>query len=230
VEERRAFHEDDLPLSGMDVKEMAPSVQDFISTLMGARAFVPLALEIINRNLDNAIAQMLNFTGDQLQKLMTEIRQYLRREGKELVLLIEDFARLQGVDGALLQALIEAPGTGEDALCNLRWAMAVTRGYYEKLSNTVQTRMTMVLDMDLPTRGKRAVLHETDIVTFAARYLNAARLSETALQRWYGERRSTGEIVPPPNACHTCEYVDTCHATFKTTDDLERRYSTRAGI
>lgn len=229
AEERRAFSPEDLPLSGVDVAQMAGPTRAFLAELMANRGYVPLAVQIINRNLNRAIAQVLNFSGDDLIALMADIRRYLRVQGKELVLLIEDFARLQGMDMALLQALIESAGRNNE-LCRLRWAMAVTSGYYEQTAATVQTRMDFIVDMDLPTRGTEAVLAEDDLVSFAARYLNAGRLTAEELRDWYATGETGRSRHPVPNACDRCDFREQCHATFRTAEGFGLYPFTRGAL
>ena len=60
----------------------------------------------------------MNFTGDQLVRLLQDVRKHLRRQGQEMVLLIEDLARLQGLDLSLLEALIEE-GSEEQPIVHL---------------------------------------------------------------------------------------------------------------
>lgn len=211
LERQRLFTTADLPLDGVQIVRMARPTQELLNDLRNNPEDVEVAVEIINRNLDDAIVHLLNFSGEELVNLMLDIRRYLRRAGKELVLLIEDFARMQGVDRALLQALIEMPGTGPDALCRMRWAMAATTGYYARLPATVQTRMTHVVDMDQP----RAALGELGLERFASRYLNAARVSPEDLQNWY-RGGATPEFLP--NACEPCPHRLVCHATFGEAD------------
>src|SRR5258705_12620525 len=86
----------------------------------------------------------MNFRGDRLIALMLELRRHFRSGGRELVLLIEDFARLQGLDRALLQSILEQ----HPDLCVLRTVFAATRGFYESLESTIKTRLTFIVDMD----------------------------------------------------------------------------------
>ena len=65
----------------------------------------PMALRIINRNLAKATSRTLSFSGDRVEELMGRLRTHLKKQGRELVLLVEEFARLQGIDRALLQAI-----------------------------------------------------------------------------------------------------------------------------
>ena len=157
-----------------------------------------MAVDMINRNLNRAIGQVLNFTGDRLIRLLQDVRLHLREQGQELVLLIEDLARLQGLDLSLLEALIEE-GNQENGLCELRWAAAVTTGYYTRLPNTVHTRMSYVFRMDFPTDGEDGSIGVDDIVGFAAKYLNASRVTDEDLVAWADLPEDQRENAP--NAC-----------------------------
>lgn len=214
ITERRAFRRDDLPRRGVDVAKMSEVARNFFTPLLSMPEYLDMAVEIINRNLDAAIGRMLNFTGDQLIQLMREVRNFLYHEGKKLILLIEDFARTQGIDGALLEALIEAGGMDKDELCELRWAMAVTTGYYERLPNTVQTRMTFVIDMNLPVGGENSLIDDEDIIAFASRYLNAVRLGTTRLHEWYKDEARGSRIVEALSHCDKCKHREICHGIF----------------
>lgn len=211
VQERRSFALDDLPLTVIQPRDLSEPTRRTIDSLRADDESQQLAVEIINRNLDRAIRQMMNFTGDRLVQLFADVRKYLRSQGQELVLLVEDLARLQGLDLALLDALIEE-GTEENGLCVLRWAAAVTTGYYAPLADTVKTRMTFVVDMDLSKEGNEPIIDDDTLVNFAARYMNAVRLAPDLLDDW--------AVVPddergaPPIACDSCEYQSTCHEAF----------------
>lgn len=218
AESRRQFSADDLPPPGgrayVDASKEARNVLDIL--MEDQSTTIPLALDIINRNLNTAITLTLSLTGDSLIDLMAEIRRYLKAEGKSLILLIEDFARLQGIDRALLQALITPASQGEEQLCMLRWAMAVTTGYYEKTADTVQTRMDFIVDMDLPGReGSGGFVGKQGLASFAAGYLNAARVGSQGLKTWY-ETRSQGadSLATVPNRCNDCSNREPCHSSF----------------
>ncbi|WP_292077368.1 hypothetical protein, partial [Mesorhizobium sp.] len=103
---RRSFSESDLPLGGIDFAHASKLARDAIQIIeLDPPTYLPLAIKIINRNLDRAVARTLSFSGDRVEELMTRLRTYLKSQGKELVLLVEEFARLQGIDRALLQAI-----------------------------------------------------------------------------------------------------------------------------
>jgi hypothetical protein len=228
LERRRLFSREDLPLVLRDISQMSQKAREVLNALDDL-SITSKALGIINRNLDGAILQVLDFNGQELFELMLELRRCLRDAGKQLVLLIEDFARLQGIDGALLQALIEA-GSETNGLCEMRWAMAVTRGYYESIANTVQTRTHFLIDMDLPTSGSDAIASTEYIVSFAARYLNAARLTGESLREWRDANRDVIHEADVPNTCDACEFRTPCHTAFGTTEGLGLYPFTRSAI
>lgn len=213
AEERREFQGQDLPLKMRDYTKAAADTQTLLDVLkFNESETIPLSLDIINRNLDRAIARSLSFSDDRLITLLTDLRRFLRSRQQQLILLIEDLARLQGLDRALLQALLEQ---GNDQLCDLRWAIAVTSGFFDKLDDTVKTRMTMVVDMDLPAdEGQRSIIGRGDLARFTARYLNAARLGLSALT---ADAHDSWE-APVRSACESCAFRDACHSSFGEVD------------
>ena len=91
--------------------------------------YLPAAIKIINRNLDRAVARTLSFSGDRVEELMARLRTHLRGQGQELVAFVEEFARLQGIDRALLQAITSH---GDERQCTMRSAIAVSNRLLRK--------------------------------------------------------------------------------------------------
>ncbi|WP_372784826.1 protein DpdH [Phenylobacterium sp.] len=200
LDEQILFDKDSLPLSGLDLLKCSKPARDAIEIyLYDADRTIPSVLTVINRNLNRAIARALNFSGDLLGELMGRIRTRLKAEGRELVILFEEFARLQGYDLAMLSALLVQGG---ENLCNVRWALACTSGRFRDLPDTVRTRMDAIVDLeDAPPRP--------DLAAFTARYLNAVRVGKTGLDQAFG--LSAREL---PNACEGCEWRPDCFAAF----------------
>ena len=217
AEDRREFSTGDLPLSSAQTAGMSSIAKATCEFLGSNKESQQLAVDIINRNLNRAIGQVLNFSGDRLIRLLQDVRRHLRNQGQELVLLIEDLARLQGLDLSLLEALIEE-GNQENGLCELRWAAAVTTGYYTRLPNTVHTRMSYVFRMDLPTDGEDGSIGVDDIVGFAAKYLNSSRATDEDLVAWADLPEDQRENAP--NACGSCAHRTVCHSTFGAHDEV----------
>ncbi len=211
AENRREFSAEDISLGGRDYANAASPTQDLLNLISDGPGTVPfdLALEIINRNLDKALTLTLSLTPQQLINMMTDLRKYLYTQGKRLILLVEDLALLQGIDNSLLQALTIPGRQGDERLCELRWAAAVTTGYYKKLEDTVRTRLTFRIEMDRPAK----VIGREGLAKFAARYLNAVRIGPEKLKAWHQKLR-LGENATPPNACFECPYQGICHQGF----------------
>jgi hypothetical protein len=209
AEKRREFTIDDIPSDVDDWMRPAAPTREFLQFLHGQDQDVSeKAVAIINRHTDAAITRCLNLSGDHLVQIMTEIRQNLKKTGKELILLIEDFARLQGLDRALLQSVLEQ---GNDELCTLRTAFACTTGFYGSLESTAKTRLTFVIDMDNPLGKGRDAFNLQGLV---ARYMNAVRLGEIKLLKAWELEKNQDANFEIESACDECEYKVECHGAF----------------
>lgn len=143
-----------------------------------------IAVNLLNKVIDTATNQLVDLGGNSLSDLFVRVREQLLREGKELILLVEDFADLVGVQGALLNAMIkEAVRDGEQVLCTMRTALAVTEGYITN-RETVATRAIYEWKIDdVPYQDDQLTINA--IADFVGRYLNAARIGQKELERLY---------------------------------------------
>ena len=211
---RRMFTTDDLSFGGMDFVNAAKLARDAIQILELAPAEnFPAAVAIINRNLDRAVARTLSFSSDKVEELMTRLRTYLKATGRELVLLVEEFARLQGIDRALLNAITSQ---GDERMCRMRTALAVTTGFFASVAETAYMRTTHIVDMDRSAgRVQGDLVSRRSLAEFVARYLNAVRLGRDRIQSWSGSAEPSDAA---PSRCGDCVHVKTCHATFGQSD------------
>lgn len=209
-DQRRSFSESDLPLGGMDFAHASKLAQDAIQIIeLDPPTYLPLAIKIINRNLDRAVARTLSFSGDRVEELMTRLRTYLKTQGKELVLLVEEFARLQGIDRALLQAITSQ---GDERQCKMRTAIAVTTGFFQSVAETAYMRTTHIVDMDRSAgRADGDTVTQASLSQFTSRYLNAVRLGRDGIGKWNAGAKA-GES--PPSRCDTCPHQAECHPIF----------------
>jgi hypothetical protein len=213
-ENRRQFSRGDLPLSVTDYQRAGADARQIFAELSTDPWLLDMAVGWLNLHLEEAIGRLLQLGGADLTLLMRDVRAALAEQGLELVLLIEDFARLQGIERQLLDALLEQPNQPDRALCALRTALACTNNYFDKVEDTVSQRTTFVVSLDREMTGAGAVVSPQEFQHFAARYLNAARVGEEALQRWYDGHDGAGERAPAPNRCAACDFAPTCHAAF----------------
>jgi hypothetical protein len=215
---RRLFTTEDLLLGGRDYLNATRLAQHAIQLIEADPENRPAAVEVINRNLDKAVARTLSFSGDRVEELMARLRTYLKSQGRELVLLVEEFARLQGIDRALLQAITTQGEPREDATgqCRMRTAIAVTPGFFESVADTAYRRTTHIVDMNR-SAGHAGGNTPTaaSVASFSARYLNAVRLGREAIERW-SEAAVPGESAP--SKCAQCAFGSECHAAFGQVD------------
>lgn len=197
-----AFKEDDLPKEVNNLRGMAQKVQKFAMLLRGNLNVKAAVLNRLNLHLPAAIRALHDIGGDELLEVLRGLRAELFRQGQEVILLIEDFALLQGVQNQLLEAIIQQPDReGRQYLCNIRTAIAVTTGYFDSL-DTVRTRATFAVTMD----SAQDEVSSREKAEFAARYLNAVRLGLHQLDR--------AEEPSRLNACDGCVHRVACHLTF----------------
>ncbi|MBE9163159.1 protein DpdH [Tychonema sp. LEGE 06208] len=222
VEERRQFSLNDLPLNVLNLQKSGQSAREFYSLLIGDEDTQKATVDWLNRHLDEAIAQVLSLGREDLQRLMGEVREALAEQGIELVLLIEDFAKLQGIDREVLEAVLARPQQpGGKHLCAIRTALACTTGYFDGLRlDTVKQRITFSVNLDLGTVGEQSLVNYADIKQFVGRYLNAVRLEDKTIQNWWADSRNRedSDRESLPSACNECEHKLACHAGFSEAD------------
>ncbi|MEU5945918.1 protein DpdH [Micromonospora sp. NPDC047465] len=206
------FTVDDLPLDVADINLASDKARQVLGHLYGKPELQVAAAEILTEQLPAAVTAAWNIGGGRLQEAMLEVRRQYARQGKELLLLIEDFVVLQGVQRDLLDALIEVGvRDGRTVLAPVRTLMAVTPGYFGRLAETVLTRAKAatpyIYDLDIvfdvSERG------QAEVAAFVGRYLNAARVGRERL-----EEAGVGAGAEAPNQCEDCPYKQPCHSAF----------------
>ncbi|WP_327229968.1 protein DpdH [Streptomyces murinus] len=208
------FSVSDLPLDIRDIRSASGMAQRLLGTISTRGDLQGIAVDLLNKHLEAAIKGAANLGAGRLLDAMTAVREEYHRQGKEIVLLIEDFALIQGVQGDLLDAVVEAANReGKTTLAPIRTLMAVTTGYFGKLDETAATRIQastgFVYHLDVPFSPEDT--GRTDIASFVGRYLNAGRVGREAL-----ERANDDDI---PNKCLSCSLRTECHEVFGATAD-----------
>lgn len=190
-----------------DVKAAAAATQRLFRHLIANASMQAEAVRLVNDLLDIAVTKAASLNVGDLNQAFNKIRERLL--GKEIVLLIEDVALIQGVRRDLLDAIVQ-PGVvnGVEKYATLRTMLAVTPSYYrELLPDTFRLRAEPTspiyeVDVELNAEADEEVL-----VDFVGRYLNAARVGKRALEA------ASPEV---PNRCVKCEFVTGCHEVFGT--------------
>ncbi len=205
------FQVSDLPEITV-IEDSARQVRNLLRVMSGKPTLQIAAAELLTEALSPAVQAVFGMGHGQLQEAMLAIRKEYRLQRKEIVLLVEDFAVIQGVQRDLLDALIEpAIRDGKQELAPVRTLMAVTTGYYKRLAETVRTRVEAATPYvyDLDVSFDTSEQGRADTIEFVGRYLNAARLGTAELT---ASRVAEGE--PVPNKCVDCKFRQPCHAAF----------------
>lgn len=205
----------DLPLDIDDIQQTAAMTKRMLNILSTNPELAGAAVDLLNEHLEPAVKQAFNLSAGSLTDAMISVRQEYAARGQEIILLIEDFALIQGMQRDLLDAMIEpANRAGKAVLSPIRTLMAVTTGYFQELPETVLTRIHAtigyVYDLDAPFgEGDKGTDH---ISSFVGRYLNAARIGSEGLQR-------VDDGADVSNACEHCDFRAQCHAGFGATEE-----------
>lgn len=137
------------------------------------------AVLLLNEIIDDAVAPLATPADTSLSELFYAVRRELLTEGRELVLLVEDFAVLAGIQGALLDAMIREGVRGTQDACVMRTALAVTKGYFTSFE-TVRTRAVHAWYIDeVPDDSEEDTINR--MCDFIGAYLNAARFGADGL-------------------------------------------------
>ncbi|MGA4792245.1 protein DpdH [Nocardia sp. AB354] len=209
------FTTDDLPLKVQDIKQAAKISQGILQKLLSTPGLRSAAADLLNQHLETAVQSASKVGSGRLHEAMLQVREVFARQGKEIILLVEDFALIQGVQRELLEALTEAATReGQLRYAPMRTLMAVTTGYFRDLPETVMSRVSAattgyVYDLDLVFSPEDDGTDQ--IASFVGRYLNAARVGDEELDS-LGDR-------PVPNRCDTCPLKPQCHESFGHTDE-----------
>jgi len=203
------FTLDDLPLQA-DVKQAAQISQALLRQLLTNPGLRTAAVDLLNQHLEAAVRSAYQLGAGRLSAAMLQVREEYARQGKSIILLIEDFALIQGVQRELLDAITEpAIRDGKKRYAPIRTLMAVTTGYFTDLPETVMSRVAAattgyVYDLDVPFSQRDDGTEE--IASFAGRYLNAARIGQEELDRLGADNL--------PNKCEVCDFRAECHGAF----------------
>lgn len=148
-----------------------------------------VATRLLNENMvvDQAIRQLFNLHqslgGMTLQEVILEIRRRLLAQGRELVVFVEDFKALTGIQDILLKVLIqEGVRDGIQELATMRSVIAVTDGYLDT-EDTIATRAKREWKVESELSNPVEVLSRTRALVAA--YLNAARWGFKELKRHF---------------------------------------------
>ena len=210
------FAQGDLPITlHGDEDKLGEAARLYLATMIDARQ-AAATYTLLNEVRDDAMRRVFGVEPNQLVRVMADLRKRLfsRDPATEIVLLIEDFTLLQGVQYELLEAMLDLPRRGgRQVMCELRAVIAVTRDRFTEIlahSDTLRTRLQSQghiysIDLHLGDDEDEAMDIES-LAAFVARYLNAARLGPDAVAAYSPD---------VPNACEWCDHRPRCHAAYE---------------
>ena len=157
---------------------LPPRVQSALAFLGNANGrFRSTGADILQEVLDGALRSVFRITEafqkKSIQDVVDDIRRQLLKDGKELVILIEDLAALSGIQQPLLDIMIaECDEHGKRVRAPIRTAVAVTDGFLAG-RQTVLTRAKE--QWVVPSEGLSEESIVLKLIEITGRYLNAAR-------------------------------------------------------
>jgi hypothetical protein len=198
------FTADDLILpSTVALNQAARPVHDYYQrniAPLDAEGLRPV-IDLLNDAIDPAIGNVFQLEqstgGMTLQDIILAVREILLFDGKDLVLLVEDFAALAGIQEVLLKVCIqEGERDGRKVRATMRTALALTDGYLS-FRDTILTRAQR--EWVIGGRAQSDDEIKTGVVEMVGAYLNAARWGEDELKRRFAEQgpqESLGDWLP----------------------------------
>lgn len=198
-------------LAGNAAKELA-------SALAADVRLRRLSADILNRALQEAWPRLLGLQRGNLGVAMLEVRSQLKRQGQELLLFIEDLSVSQGMDAELIEALIVKPSEETTPICALRSIVGVTNEDFRNMRENILGRIDLAVGFDMALGDDdTASVTEEQLISFASRYLNAARFELLDLDEWVRKAEPTEEA---PSFCEksNCPNRAVCWQVFGEVD------------
>lgn len=137
----------------------------------------------MNSLVDSVIQSCAGIQPGDFQQIFKEIRKELYKQGKNLILLIEDITSCTGINQDLLNALIvEHTGLNEsDKMCRLLSVIGTTSEYFAEFRDNYIGRITARINIEDGALGN----NKEDLVLFVAKYLNVVSLEKDVINSWY---------------------------------------------
>lgn len=134
----------------------------------------------LNHFTSAVIQNCANITSENIRELFENLRRNLKKEGKRLTVLIEDFTSFSIVDSELITALAVEPGGEYHDLCPATSVIGITDGHYDSFRDNFKDRVFNQINVT-----ERSFSEESFITEMAARYLNAIYCEEEQIRAWY---------------------------------------------
>ena len=171
-------------------QEAASEARDFyIDELRGDKEAMGQLAAYLNRFTSSVIQSSANITSENARDLFVNLRKQLRKEGKNLTILIEDFTSFSIVDSELITALAVENGGGYSDLCRVTSVIGITDSYYKSFRDNFTDRVSEQINVI-----EQSFSEEPFLLEMAARYLNAVYCSPELLSGWYQQGARPNEL------------------------------------
>ncbi|TPK52911.1 MULTISPECIES: protein DpdH [unclassified Mesorhizobium] len=206
------FAEDLILPDHIDLNAAALSVRTYYQTQLAVQDAKrrQAAADLLNDIVDIAIGNVFQLEqstgGITLQDIILGVREILLKDDKDLVLLVEDFAALSGIQDVLLKVCVqEGAYAGKKVRATMRTALALTDGYLAS-RDTILTRAQRVWVIGNRQQGDDDI--KAAVVDMVGAYLNAARWGEEGLRRRFDRRGAGDGLTDWLSAWHDEEQTD----------------------
>lgn len=210
--ESQFFAEDLILPSEIDLNDAALAVKTYYQTQLAVQDVRrrQAAADLLNTIVDTAIGNVFQLEqstgGITLQDIILGIREILLKDDMDLVLLVEDFAALSGIQDVLLKVCIqEGTHDGKKVRATMRTALALTDGYLAS-RDTILTRAQRVWVLGNGEQSDDET--KAAVVEMVGAYLNAARWGADGLRKRFDRRRADKGLTGWLPAWHDEEMSD----------------------
>jgi hypothetical protein len=184
-----------------------PGVLDLIDDLTDNAELREKAAEICNTVLKTALIKMAGLGNQNLSSILRDIRRDLKRQGKKLVLLIEDVSVMNVLNEDILNAVEPSDDTD---LCQLTSVIGMTEVGFRRIRDNQKERAAATFGFSNSNNAEGWYPDDA----FVARYLNAARLNKSAFEDIATHRKNNPNGDVNVTACEDCQYKQDCHKIF----------------
>lgn len=146
--------------------------------------------DYLNHFTSNVVQSCANITSENARDLFVDLRKHLYKEGKSLIIFIEDFTSFSLVQSELITALAVENGGNYSDLCMVTSIIGITDGYYNSFRDNFKDRVTAQINVT-----ENAFSGEDFILEMAARYLNVAYCSRSEVLQWYRNNVANSVVV-----------------------------------
>lgn len=151
--------------------------------IMGSEDMAKDVANYLNQFVDSVIQTSAGIESGDFEQTFNEIRQEIKRNNKNLTLLIEDITAFTGINQELLNVLItEHTGMNEESnLCRLSSIIGTTTAYYEDtFRDNYKDRVTRQFQIPDNIFGE----NKEDLFEFVGKYLNIMSAEKSEVENW----------------------------------------------